>query len=107
MHQSKQRGIKEIFLIKTDQIDFFGVMVGHKRGRSAVQGRVRFPDGTRWSFQSPPGDHAEVKDRLVSLCHDVAACYRTHVLHLAFPRLVGYKEFTRVLWQSQRHFGYA
>jgi len=107
MQPSKEPRIREIFLIKTSQIDFFGVMIGHNCGRSAVQGRVRFPDGTRWSFQFPPGDHAQVKDRLVSLCHDVAACYRTHVLHLAFPRLVGYEEFTRVLWQTQRHVGYA
>jgi hypothetical protein len=107
MQESGQPGIKEIFVIKTDQIEFFGVMVGHRRGRSAVQGGVRFPDGTRWSFQSPPGDHAEVKHRLVSLCHDMAACYHTDIFHLAFPRLVGYKKFTRVLWDAQRHVAYA
>lgn len=107
MQPSKQPGIKEIFLIKTSQIDFFGVMVGHNRGRSAVQGRVRFPDGTGWSFQFPPGDHAKVKHRFVSLCHDVATWYQTNIFHLAFPRLVGHKEFTRVLWETQRHVGYA
>ena len=107
MQQSKQPGIKEIFVIKTDQIDFFAVMVRDRHGQSAVHGRVGFPDGTRWSFQTPPGDPVGVRHRLVSLCHNVAACYHTDIFHLAFPRLVGYKEFTRVLWEAQRRVAYA
>ena len=107
MQQSKQRGIKEIFVIKTDQIDFFGVMVGHGHGQSAVHGRVRFRDGTRWSFQSPPGDHVGVRHRLVSLCHEIAVCYRADVFHLAFPRLIGYEEFIRVLREAQQRMACA
>jgi len=107
MQESKEPGIREVFVIKTNQIDFLGVMVGHDRDRSAVQGRVTFPDGARWSFQSPPGDHAGVRNQMISLCREVAAWYRADIVHLAFPRLIGYEEFIGVLRESQRHIGYA
>jgi hypothetical protein len=107
MQQAKQAGIKEIFVIKTEKIDFFGAMVGHKHGQSAVHGRVRFPDGARWFFESQPGDHAGVRHRLVCLCHEVAAWYRAEIFHLAFPRLIGYEEFIRVLREAQHQMGCA
>ena len=95
------QGIEEIFVIKTQEIDFFGAMVREKGGKSAVNGRVCFPDGTHWYFQSSNGNRSGLKKQLTSICETVAAFYHTDVFQLKFQKVVGYEEFIRVLREAK------
>ena len=56
MELTNKEGIEQVFVIKTEEIDFFGAMVRGKQGKSAVNGRVWFEDGTRWYFHSQGGN---------------------------------------------------
>ena len=49
-------GLQEMFLIKTEAIDFFATLVGEKGGNCIVNGRVRYGDGTFSFFRSPAGE---------------------------------------------------
>jgi len=86
MALSNQQGIEEVFIIKTKEIDLFGAMVRDQEGRSMVNGRVWFQDGTWRYFNSLPGKRAPLRRNLVSLCDMVATIYGTDVFHLKFDQ---------------------
>jgi len=107
MELSNEQEIEEVFVIKTDEIEFFGAMVREKQGKSAVNGRVWFRDGTWWYFQSSAGQRAALRKRLVSVCETAAAFYRTDIFRLKFRRVIGYKEFIRVLREAKQGMVYS
>ena len=98
---SNQKGIEEIFVIKTEEIDFFGALVKEKGGNSAVNGRVWFQDGTRRYFHYPPGEPDRLRIKMVALCETIAEFYCTDVVHLKFNRVIGYEEFIRLLREGK------
>lgn len=107
MGLSNQQGIEEVFVIKTEEIDFFGALVKEKEGRSAVNGRVWFRDGTRWHFQSPAGNRVGLRMKLVSLCETIATFYSADVFRLKFHRVVAYEEFIHILQKTKQGTAYA
>jgi len=107
MAESHQRGIEEAFVIETEAIDFFGALVQEKEGLPAVNGRVRFRDGTRWYFQSSKGDRASLRRKLSSICETLASLYRADIFCLKFHRVLTYEEFVRVLQQTKQKMAYA
>jgi len=107
MALSSHRGIEEVFVIKTEEIDFFGALVKEKERRSAVNGRVWFKDGTRWYFHSPAGNRDSLRRNLASLCEAIAASYGAVVYSLKFHRIVGYEEFIRLVREVKCRMAHA
>jgi hypothetical protein len=97
MVHAHQEGIEEVFLFKTKEVDFFGVLVKEKGGRSTANGRIKFPDGTRWYFNHPPGDRDDLVEKMEALTVTIAGYYGANVSRFKFARVMGYDEFTRVL----------
>lgn len=107
MPPSNPQGIEEIFVVKTEEIDFFGAMVRETEGTSGVNGRVWFRDGTRWYFKSLAGDRADLRKRLISLCKNMAALYGADIFHLKFNRVMDYREFIQRLQEAKQEMAYA
>ena len=99
---SEEKGIEEVFMIKTEAIDFFGALVKEKGGKSVVNGRVWFQDGNRWYFYSPEGEQAVLREKLSSLCETLAEFYRTCVYYQKFDEVIEYQEFIRLLREAKR-----
>lgn len=91
-----EQGIEEVFVIKTEAVDFLGAIIIEKDGKPGVRGRVWFGDGTRWCFASLAKDGAGLRDRLVSVCHQLALFYRTEVFSLRFDRATAGGEVFRL-----------
>ena len=104
---SNQQGIEEVFVIKSEDIEFFGAMIRKKGGESAVNGRVWFKDGTRWYFHSPAGNRDSLRRNLASLCEAIAASYGAVVYSLKFHRIVGYEEFIRLVREIKCRMAHA
>jgi hypothetical protein len=107
MELSSPRGIEEVFVIKTRAIDFLGVMVKEKRGKSMIKGRVCFRDGTRWHFQSQGGDRPTLRWNLISLCETISAVYGTETFHLRFQEPIGHEELIRLTRETERRMAHA
>jgi hypothetical protein len=67
MGSTTQGKIKEVFLIKTDDIDFFAALVKDKGGKTTVKGRIRYKDGTHSIFHSPVGEPDDLRKTLMSV----------------------------------------
>ena len=94
---SNREGIEEVFVIKTEKIDLFGALIKEKGGEAALNGRIRFPDGTRWYFSHPAGDRDNLVEKMVTLSDAIADFYSTNVVRLKFERIIGHDEFIRLL----------
>jgi hypothetical protein len=97
MALSNREGIEEVFVVKSEKIDFFGALVKEKGGESAVNGRIKFPDGTRWYFSHPTGDRDNLVEKMVTLSDAIADFCSTNVARLKFERIIGHDEFIRLL----------
>ncbi|MBW2056136.1 MAG: hypothetical protein JRH07_02065 [Deltaproteobacteria bacterium] len=102
MPDTDREGIEEVFVIKTEEIDFFGALVREKGGKSAVSGRVWFRGGTRWYFASRGGERGDLRERLAGLSENVASLYGTHVFCLKFSRTMDYRGFIRRLREAKQ-----
>ena len=101
MTSSNRKEIEEVFVIKTEVIYFFSVLVKEKAGKSVVDGRIRFQDGTRWYFHYPAGERDVVRNKLLTLCEAVAGFYGTDVFRQKFDRAVGYEKFIGLLREAK------
>ncbi len=107
MEVSNQQGIEEVFVIKTGEIDFFGALIKENGGRSAVNGKVRFRDGSSLYFRGPNGERNGLRKNLLSLCQAIAQFYDTNVFWLRFQKVMGYDDFIRLLRETHQKMGYA
>ncbi|NIQ37564.1 MAG: hypothetical protein GTN81_03100 [Proteobacteria bacterium] len=107
MELSSPREIEEVFVIKTRAIDFLGVMVKEKQGKSMITGRVCFQDGTAWHFQSQSGDPPTLRGNLISLCETISAVYGTETFRLRFQEPIAYEELIRVTRETERRMAHA
>ena len=101
MAHSNPKEIEEVFVIQTEAIGFFGVLVKEKAGKLVVYGKVRFQDGTRWAFHSPAGERAALSNKLATLCKTIAGFYGTDVFRQKFDRAVGYEKFIGLLREAK------
>lgn len=104
---SNQHGIEEVFVIKTEDIDFLGAMIREQGGGSAVKGIVSFLDGTQWYFRSSADNRGCVRKRFVSLCENIATSYRADLIRLTFSRIIESEEFVRLLQEVKWKMAYA
>jgi hypothetical protein len=101
MTSSNRKEIEEVFVIQTDAIDFLGALVKEKAGKSVVDGRILFQDGTRWSFHSPAGERAVLSNKLLTLCEVIAGFYGTDVFRQKFDSAAGYEKFIGSLREAK------
>jgi hypothetical protein len=107
MEISNRHRIEDAFVVKTEAIDFFGMMVTDREGKSSVNGRVCFRDGTQWHFQSQKGDSAGLKQSLISLSEAISALYGTQVFRLNLQHPIAFEEFIHLMRAAKRRMGYA
>jgi hypothetical protein len=86
----KSTGLQEIFIIKTDAIDFFATLVAEEGGNCIVNGRVKFGDGTFSFFRSPAGEHDGLRQTFASMCEGIADFYHADVFHHKFNNVIAY-----------------
>jgi hypothetical protein len=97
MMSSNEKGVEEVFAIKTNEIDFFAALVREESKQFSITGKVRFQDGRVWRFHHPSDNRDDLIATMFSLCNTIADFYRTKVFHLKFDRVIGYGEFIRLL----------
>jgi hypothetical protein len=95
--------VQEVFVIKTDRIEFLGKMVRKGCGGWEVNGEVLFRDGTHWSFASPEGEQERLRDMMIRLCDRMAAFYGTKMLRVKFHDGIEAKEFSERLRASKQN----
>ena len=91
--ENGNEGIEEIFVIKTEAVNFFGALVKIQKGLTAAHGHVRFQDGKEWYFQIPADDRPLLRQRLEALCGELAALFHVDFLHEKFQNVIGYEQF--------------
>jgi hypothetical protein len=89
MESLSRTGLQEVFLIKTDGIDFFAALVRKKGGMSMINGKVAYGDGTTSVFHSPAGELEDLRKTLESICKNIAGFYCTDVVHHKFNYMIG------------------
>ncbi len=94
--------IREVFIIKTEQIDLFGAIVRKPGGDIQGTGRVVFQDGTVWVFDSPEAGPEDLRKMLTALCSRLAAHYGTEVFNLKFHREISSDDFVEKLREAKR-----
>ena len=90
MESTNKTGLQEVFMIKTDRIDFFAALVRKEGGLSMINGRVAYGDGTTSVFHSPAGELEDLRKTIKSICESIADFYCTHVVHQRFNGIIGF-----------------
>ena len=90
MELSSRTGLQEVFMIKTDAIDFFAALVRKEGGMSMINGRVAYGDGTTSVFHSAAGDLENLRKTIKSICENIADFYCTDVVHHKFNSIIGF-----------------
>ncbi len=98
---SEQVFIREVFIIKTEEIDVFGAIVRKSDGGIRVTGRVLFRDGTYWGFDSPKDDQEALRKMLVGFCRRLADFYGAEVFNMKFRKEIRSDEFIEKLRQAK------
>ena len=81
---------KEAFMIKTEAIDFFGVLGEENAGNPAITGRICFRDGTRKYFYSSDGGRDKLKKRMLFVYESIARFFCHNESHQKFHSIIGY-----------------
>jgi hypothetical protein len=89
MESTDKTGLQEVFMIKTDTIDFFAALVRGEGGQSMINGRVAYGDGTISVFHSPAGELEDLRKTMKLICESIADFYCTHVVHQRFNSMIG------------------
>lgn len=110
MEQRPEEGIQgeilEVFVIQTEEIDFFGALVRKNRGRFVVSGKVLYPNGKRRFFFSPEGEEKALRKNLVSLCQKLSNHYSTDYFHMTFENGIHCEEFIEKLRSAKQEVPY-
>jgi hypothetical protein len=77
--------IEEVFRIKSESIDLYGVLVAEEKGEKYCgKGIVQFVDGQTLYFSSPADDLMLARERMNSACKVIAAFYGVKLNHERF-----------------------
>ena len=91
MFSRARNGVEEIFIIKTEQIDFFGAVIKNQDGNSEVYGKVSFGEEMCF-FRHPTEEKAVLRKKLESMCKTIAAHYNTDVIHQKYDNAIDVNE---------------
>jgi hypothetical protein len=90
MESTNKTGLQEVFMIKTDTIDFFAALVRKEGGMCMINGRVAYGDGTISVFHSPDGELEDLRRTMKLICRSIADFYCTHVVYQTFNHMIGF-----------------
>lgn len=96
-----EEGIFEIFFINTREVNFFGAMVKLQNGKVEAHGRVTFEKGGGWYFRIPEGRTVCMRNRLMSVCSDIAEFYETDMFHQKYESVITYNDFALMLVRDE------
>ncbi len=102
MSARAQEFVQEVFLVKTDRIDFLGKIVRRRDGATEVKGEVLFRDGSHLAFGSPTGKEDRLRDMMIILCDRLADFYRTKVFSVKFHDEIEGNEFFERMREVRR-----
>ena len=71
----------ETFLIWNENINFVGAVIPTPEGRAKISGSVIFKKNKELSFSSPKDDPHVLHEKLLSICHFLAAFYKAEILY--------------------------
>lgn len=81
MLKKQQISYSETFIVCNDNINLVGALIPLDKGKVSVCGTVKFKNGEKLSFSAESYDCKILHQKLMSICHFVAKCYGTNVIH--------------------------
>lgn len=81
-----QMEIEEVFMIKTDEIGFVGIMAKEKEGNYEVHGRVFWTNGVMYYFHHQAEKKSILREKTCDVCNAIADFYETEVTYQKFHR---------------------
>ena len=97
MQHARGEGIEEVFIVRTEAVDFLATLVRLNEDRVLANGRVLFEDGSRWFLESPEGERGAMRKEVMTLAESFAVQYGAEVFWLRFDEVMGFEEFIQHL----------
>ena len=81
MLKVQRKHYSETFIVWNENINLVGALIPLDKEKVSVSGTVRFKNGEKLSFSAESYDCEILHQKLLSICHFIAKCYGTNVIH--------------------------
>ena len=102
MQHTRGEGIEEVFIVRTEAIDFLATLVRLSEDRVLANGRVLFQDGSQWFLESPEGERSAMREEVMTLAESFAGQYGAEVFRLRFNEAMEFEEFVQHLRRAKQ-----